>query len=191
MKHLFSFLLFLFIILPFQAANAQTVVGDWYIKDFKTRSELHSDSTATITEKITADCPDCSGKHGIFRTLPTKIRTPDGFQKTPIELQSITDFNGKKYNYTQSKNLDTLTWKIGDAAINVTGINEYQIVYNVRNVMTNTEASSFNWNLTGNFWELDIDNATAEIVFPQDVKGIIDPIIFAGPIGSIQKAPFT
>ncbi len=86
------------------AASARENVDYWYIKDFKSEIAVGKDSSLTITEDITADCGNSAGKHGIFRILPTETRTEAGTFKSPIRLISITDFEGRPYEYSESKN---------------------------------------------------------------------------------------
>ena len=77
-------------------AFERRVITDWYIKNFDTEIILNKDSSAEIVEKITADCGNLPGKHGIFRIIPKKIKIKDGKEiKTPVKLIGITDFSGK------------------------------------------------------------------------------------------------
>ncbi|MCP5939972.1 DUF2207 domain-containing protein, partial [Klebsiella pneumoniae] len=68
-------------------------------KDFQTSITVNKDSSLSITEDIIADAGNLPDKHGIFRTLPTQVNTDKGVFKTPIELVSITDFNGAPRRY--------------------------------------------------------------------------------------------
>ncbi len=169
-------------------AMARENVTDWYVQDFRAEFVLSSDSTMTVTEWITADCGNGVDKHGIFRIVPTETRTEDGTIKTPVELISITNFEGKKHSYTETENRGdgTVTWKIGDADKTVTGVNRYKIVYSVSNVIRATgNADEFYWNLSGNFWTLDIDAFAATVVFPESVqKRVLDVSTYAGLLGS-------
>lgn len=183
---LLSILLFSF---PVQARENVT---DWYIQDFRAEFDVRVDSTMTVTEWITADCGQCVGKHGIFRTLPMVAQTPEGDIETPVELVSITDFSGESHKFTTTENTsdDTLTWKIGDPDKTVTGVNEYKIVYTVRNVIR--DQGSFHewyWNVVGNFWELPIDNFQANIQFPEAVNQTnAKPRLYSGDLGGKENA---
>jgi len=170
---------------------ARENVTDWYIQDLRAEFALASDSTMTVTEWITADCADLPDKHGIFRTIPTEARTGTEIIKTPVELVSITDLQGKKYPYTETKNRSdgTVTWKIGDPDKTVQGVNHYKIVYVVKNVIRPQGTSDeFYWNIGGNFWELPIDAFRADIVFPQSVKEVAELSFYAGMLGSKENA---
>lgn len=165
-------------------ARDSSQITDWYIKDFQSEIIVNTDSSLHITEKITADCGNLPGKHGIFRTLPTFYQaTHDKSQKLPVHLVSITDFDGNPITYSTSKSLvdGTITWKIGDANKTVHGENHYKIVYDVQNAIrfdgyklgigANFHFDEFYWNLTGNFWQIDIDAAEVTVKFPDGVHG--------------------
>jgi len=152
---------------------AREYIVDWYIKDFETEIIVNRDSSLLITERITADCGNLPSKHGIFRILPTQIKTTEKTIKTPVELVSITDFIGRplKYSTIRSKFNNTTTWKIGDPDVTVKGENYYKITYLVKNAIRfdNSQFDELYWNLLGTFWELEIDNFSAKIIFPPEV----------------------
>ena len=168
---------FLLVLLFPNLANARDAsqITDWYIKDFHSDIVVNTDSSLLITEKITADCGNLPDKHGIFRTLPTYYqKTAKEKVETPINLISVTDFNNNKINYSISKDRlnKTITWKIGDPKKAVTGVNYYKIIYEVKNTIRfdNPNFDEFYWNLSGNFWQIDIDNFTAAVHFPEGLN---------------------
>lgn len=182
---LLSVLLFSF---PVQAREDVT---DWYIQDFRAEFVVAADSTMTVTEWITADCGTLPDKHGIFRVLPTVAKTPEGEISTPVELVSITDFSGKAYPFTTTENKsdDTITWKIGDPDKTVTGVNEYKIVYQVRNVIRDQGGfHEWYWNVVGNFWELPIDSFQATVKFPEGVSQKNSELnLYSGGLGNKEN----
>lgn len=165
-----SIILAIVLFCPFVNVSARENVSDWYIKDFQTKIAVDKDSSLLITEMITADCGQAADKHGIFRILPTQIKTAQGTINTPVELVSISDFNKHLIYYTQTRDgfKHTVTWKIGDASQPVTGVNYYKIVYRVKNAIrtANDKFDELYWNLNGNFWDLETDNFSAEILLP-------------------------
>ena len=169
---IFAFSLF---ILSAGAAQAKDLseITDWYIKNFESEIIVNTDASLTITEKITADCGNLPDKHGIIRMLPTFYQKT-GFSKvkTPVILTSITDFNNKPIPYTSKESNGAITWKIGDPAKTVTGINNYKITYRVENAVRlyNSSFDEFYWNLNGNFWEISTEKFTASITFPEGIN---------------------
>lgn len=191
MKKILILAVLIYFLLP-SGIFARENVYDWYIKNFDTEITVNKDSSLFITEKITADCGNASGKHGIFRVLPTQIKTNEEIIKTPVELTSITDFNGKPLKYTTIKDSSnhTITWKIGDPDITVRSVNYYKIIYRVQNAIRfqNPGFDEFYWNLNGNFWDLETDNFTAKIIFPSEVNQNNTQIdYYTGPLGSKTK----
>lgn len=153
---------------------ARENVDYWYVKDFKTEIVVNNDSSIDVTENIVADCGTAQ-KHGIFRVLPTFQQLSDKKKvDSPIKLESITNFDSKPYKYSTTKNRSdgTVTWKIGDANVYVTGINNYRIKYKVKNAVRHNSENfdEFYWNVSGNFWDIDIDNFSAKIIFPDGVN---------------------
>ncbi len=164
-----SYLIFLFLLtfVPFNI-TARTHITDWYIKDFYTEIRVNEDRSLHIVEKITADCGE-QRRHGIYRIVPNRMTTAEGKKvKTPIELLSITDFDNKKYNYEATNNVlnRTITWKIGDRNIYVSGENYYRIEYIAYNAIHD---DVLDWNILGSFWDLEIDNFKAKVIFPDNL----------------------
>jgi len=167
------------------------IITDWYIKNFDTEIILNKDSSAEIIEKITADCGDLPNKHGIFRIVPEKIKIKDRKEiKTPVKLISITDFSGKPYKYKTIHRRGTITWKIGDPHKTVHGVNNYLIHYKVGNVIRfdNPSFDEFYWNLLGAFWDLEIDNFHAKLIFPKEIsKENVKIEYYTGYLGEKRK----
>jgi len=171
MKKLFAILFLLLVLVAPLKISARENVTDWYIKDFHSEIKVYPNSTLIVTEDIVADCGDAIGKHGIFRILPLYYKTDKSTTKTPVTLFSITDFEGKALSYTETVKDDTITWKIGDPDIEVLGVNNYRIMYSVGNVVGLSDQNDLLfWNLTGNFWDLEIDNFGGSILFPENIN---------------------
>jgi len=174
MKRVILFLVVLFLVFPAKIeARENNMIDDWYIKEYQSRIVVNKDSSLDITEKIIADCGNLPDKHGIYRVIPY-MTYGDNNKKylTPIKLRSITNKSGKSLNYSELNDRinHTVTWKIGDPNISVKGENEYVIDYHVENAIRfeNDDFDEFYWNIHGNFWEIETDKYSAEIVFPSD-----------------------
>lgn len=164
-------------------------ITDWYIKDFQSTVTVQTDSSLLVEEKITADAGNLPDKHGIFYVLPTETKTDKGIIKTPVSLVSITDFNGSPVKYSQStSNFDhTVTWKIGDPDVSVTGVNYYKIVYSVKNAVRSQTADfdELYWNLSGYFWDIEIDKFSANVIFPKGANKDNSKIyLYSGNLGA-------
>lgn len=184
--YLFLFLItsvLLFYAIPASALRDPSLVDDWYIDSLQSTVQINKDSSLLITEIITADCGNLPDKHGIFRILPTQVKTDKGIYKTPIELVSITNLEGIPYRYQTIKNSmgHTITWKIGDPDTTVIGPNIYKITYKIKNAVRFDNSENFDefyWNLSGNYWQIDIDNFSAVILFPSEINSQNTKIYF-------------
>ena len=167
-------LLIIFALAPMAQARDASNITDWYIKDFQSQIVVNKDSSLDITENITADCGDLPDKHGIFRVLPTQSQVSGSeIIKSPTTLINISDFNNNPINYTTINNRSdhTITWKIGDAYKTVTGVNYYKIHYIVKNAVrhNSSDFDELYWNLSGNFWDIEIDSFHAVVTFPSGI----------------------
>ena len=192
MKKTFKILFGVVILLLWQTpALARENVTDWYIKDFQTEIKINQDSSLDITENILADCGTASDKHGIFRVLPKKYKTKDGNFVLPLELISITNQKGEKIKYSESSSGDSVTYKIGDPNVTVNGENFYQLKYHIKNAVRtgNQKFDEFYWNVLGNYWDLEIDNFSAKIIFPVGInRDNTNLFLSAGELGSKENS---
>ncbi|MBU0647734.1 DUF2207 domain-containing protein [Patescibacteria group bacterium] len=188
MKKLFFLFISIFFIFP-SNAHARSYVTEWYVKDFNTDITVNTDASLDITEYIIADCGNLPDRHGIFRTLSTARYLEDNKITNPITLYSITDFDGNPYNYstTTDSYYDTITWKIGDPDIVVTGENGYIIKYHVDNALINIspDFDELYWNIHGAFWDMEFDKFSAVVHFPEEItKSNTEIYNYSGEFGS-------
>ncbi len=172
MKKIFFYLFLAFILFIPSFSQAQN--NHWTIEKLHSNIILNQDNSATITEDIMANCKNCQDQHGIFRILPTQTKVGRYLTlPTPVKLKSITNFNNQPIPYTQQIDYfnHTVTWKIGDPNITVTGLNNYKIIYTVNNVnrLGNKDYDEFYWNLVGNYWQMPIKSFTGNITFPNGI----------------------
>lgn len=180
----------LFLALPsLVLARQPSEITDWYIKDFDSEIVVNADSSVAITETIVADCGNLPDKHGIYRVLPEFYVMGDGQKvSTTVKLISIKDENGRAHAYSTNKSSfnKTVTWKIGDPNKTVTGENTYIIKYKVLNTIRfdNEDFDEFYWNLNGNYWDLEIDDFSAEIIFPAGINSDnSETYLYSGELG--------
>jgi hypothetical protein len=172
-KQIFYLIAIILILPEIIFARNQESLTDWYIKDFQSTITVNKDSSLLVEEKIIADAGNLPNKHGIFRIIPTQIKTTRETIKTPVKLVGITDFDDNKIPYsTITDNFNrTITWKIGNADKTVTGENQYKITYLVKNAVrsSNADFDEIYWNILGNFWDIDIEKFSVDIVFPDGI----------------------
>jgi uncharacterized membrane protein len=185
-----AFLILFFSLFILHSPSQAQVSGDWSIDRFNSVIDVNQDSSLTITEEISANCPNCFDKHGIFRILPTQTKVSNNkVVQTPVKLESVTDFNNNPLPYTTSNDYlnHTITFKIGDPNVTVSGVNNYKIIYTVKNAIrfNNTKFDELYWNILGNYWKLPINNFQATINFPNAInKNNTTVSYYTGSFGS-------
>lgn len=149
--------------------NAQDAsVYDWYIKSFDSTINVVSDQNVEITEKITADF--LIPKHGIYRTIPYRYEDNRGQGRSIfLKFISITDENGLPYKYAENYSSGTLTCRIGDENLTLTGEKIYIIKYRLSNVLNYYDNfAELYFNVNGNGWDVPIKKISATAVLPKD-----------------------
>ncbi|PJE58542.1 MAG: hypothetical protein COU81_00165, partial [Candidatus Portnoybacteria bacterium CG10_big_fil_rev_8_21_14_0_10_36_7] len=170
------------------SARPTNQITDWYLKDFHSEIRVNYDSSLDITENITADCGNLPDKHGIFRILPTRYTMADGKKiNMPLNLNGITD-GEFALPYDITKKIGSITYKIFSAQDRgtVTGENKVVIDYTYKNTIRfdNNDFDELYWNLNGNFWEIQTDNYSAEIILPKEINQNNSKIyIYTGQVG--------
>ncbi|MBP6084774.1 DUF2207 domain-containing protein [Candidatus Gracilibacteria bacterium] len=159
--------------LELSVPEGRRVVTNIYFRSYDVHFVVHPDSRMDVTEKITADVGNLTNKHGIFQVTSTRYRDQAGnMVNAPITLQSITNFAGQSLPYSESKNNweHTVSWRIGEEDQLIHGVNQYQIQYQVGNVIdtSNPQYDQWKWDTLGAFWDLEIDNFQATIDFPSN-----------------------
>ncbi|QQG49907.1 MAG: DUF2207 domain-containing protein [Candidatus Berkelbacteria bacterium] len=162
---------------------------DCVVQKFDSAITINTDASLRVQEDLTVDCGSLPGKHGIFRILPTRAPYPEGiYAETPVTLGSITNFEDQPLTYEESASRidSTITWKIGDPDKTIMGVQQYRLTYRVDNAVYADESRQvFNWNLSGNFWQLPIDSFSALVELPID-KDKVEYTIYDGLRGSTE-----
>ncbi len=165
--------------LPAYAQNEESVVH------FATTLQVHTDSTIKVTEHIVYSFGSAQ-RHGIYRDIPVVYQTTLG--KTSIKLSdiSVVDETGNTYEFDVSNSGNDKEIKIGDPDILVSGTKTYVISYTVaRAIGYFTDYDELYWNVTGNEWQVPIQDASVEFILPQAiVKKDIRSACYVGPYGS-------
>lgn len=170
--------------LVIQDVNASESISSFYSK-----VELDLEANARITEEIeyTTD----QSRHGIFRTIPNKYRlSPWLIDSTPFKLNSITDGQGREYQYTSRNENGSKVLKIGDPDVEFTGSKTYLIDYQLSDVVRREkkaegeEITVLRLDVTGNDWQLPINKTVVDIVSPQKIQ---EAKCYLGEYGSVAS----
>ena len=156
----------------------QYVHGQYYpaydnlekINDFQTSIIINTDSSLLVEENIVYDF-GTQERHGIYRDIPINYQTKLGNQSIGLKDISVTDENGKAYEFTSSNFGDKKQIKIGDPDVTITGIHVYKIKYKVERAIGYFDTfDEIYWNATGNEWTVPILKAGAVIQLPSSVS---------------------
>lgn len=166
-------------ILPLAPLSAQVE----QIDSFKTVLQVQEDASIIVTEEIVYDF-GAQDRHGIFRTIPYKYSRSGNTYNLRIKILSVTDENGKSYNYKTSKYSGYLEIKIGDADVWVTGENTYVIQYQVwRGINYFDTHDELYWNTSGNEWPVPIVFHEVEVELPEAALSGLQAVCYTGALG--------
>ena len=152
------------------------------IQKFTSEIFVQQDSALDITETIEAKF--IGAWHGIFRTIPIEYATPQGFNYTLfVKFDGATDDTGQKLKVESSRERHYLKWKIYvDDATDTT--RTITLHYRVSNGLKFFEEhDELYWNVTGDEWDVPIENASAQIFLPEGATGI-RALEFTGAYGA-------
>jgi hypothetical protein len=152
------------------------------IQKFSAQIFVQSDSAINVTETIEANF--IGSWHGLYRTIPVEYTTPQGFNYTLfVKFEGATDAAGQPLKVESSRDRHYLKWKIyvGDATDAVrTIVLHYRVTNGLKFFEDHDELY---WNVTGDEWDVPVENATAQILLPPGVTGI-RALVYTGIYGS-------
>ncbi len=174
----------------FLGQRVSAAVSDFKILSFTADYYLERDdqkvSILKVSEEIIAEFPNTDQNHGILRAIPASY---DGHTLS-LRVESVTDENGKPWNYTTEDQNDNLVLKIGDADKYVHGRQSYRINYSMRNVISfNDTGDEFYWDINGDQWTQSFDTVTARVHIPKTLATSLDgqKRCFAGFFGQTNE----
>jgi Predicted membrane protein (DUF2207) len=141
------------------------------IQKFNAEIIVEPDSSLGVTETIEANF--IGVWHGLYRTIPVEYVTPQGFNYSLfVRLESAKDDLGRSLKVETSRQGHYLKWKIyiDDATDSVRKIT---LEYRVKNGLKFFEDhDELYWNVTGDEWDVPIEDASAHILLPQGATGL-------------------
>lgn len=180
---------FLPLLLP---ASAYAGVNDFAITNFEIEYQLSKDveghSLLKTTETITAEFPSIDQNHGIERAIPQKY---DG-HGTNLQLQSVTDQNGKARHYdTRQDENGNLVVRIADMSVYVHGTQTYRLTYTQKDVtrfFADTNSDEFYWDTNGVDWRVPINNLHIKLTIDRSLAAAVkSSACYVGKSGSTTK----
>lgn len=157
------------------------------IISFDTDILINKNASVLVTEKIQYDLGE-SEKHGIFREIPIKYQTPLGNRSISIKVQDVL-LDGVSESYIITRDNKNEKIKIGKTEIVISGIHTYTISYEIHGVINYfDEFDEFYWNITGDKWQIPIENVNTKIILPDNIDlTTLKSNCYLGNQGSSEK----
>lgn len=160
--------------------NAQNT---FIINNFDVEITLNTDGSFDVTENIKLTFNQ--EQRGIIRQIPYKF-TAGQFTNKKSETQInhlpeyeilVENVEVDNFNFETSFAGNYLEIKIGSADVYLSGEQTYKIKYKVWGALNQFEDSTeFAWNITGNEWNVEIQNATYAINLPKSFNVSLNDI---------------
>ena len=152
------------------------------IQKFSAEVFVQQDSALNVTETI--DVNFIGSWHGFYRSIPIEYVTPQGFNYSLfVKFDGATDAAGQPLKVESSRERHYLKWKIYVDDAN-DAVRTIVLHYRVANGLKYFEDhDELYWNVTGDEWEVPIENASAQILLPPGITGI-RALAFTGSYGS-------
>lgn len=185
MKKLFLILLVIFGLAGYAEAYDTTDTG-WKIEKFNVDAQINADQKINIKENISVDFNNLQ-KHGIYRYIPYQYERNGNKYSLRIKVADVTDDKGQNIPYKESRSRGKLELKIGDADKLISGKQIYNINYDVDRAINHfSDHDELYWNVTGNDWPVEIENAKTTISWPQNAK-MTQNACYTGILGSNEQ----
>lgn len=157
------------------------------IDNFDVDINIAQTSELTVTENIAVTFSE--PRHGIFRNIPLDYTDDLGLAyRLRLDVLNVTNEDGSNRPYKVSHSDGNISIRIGDADVYVDGKQVYQISYKVERGMRFFEDyDELYWNVTGNGWGTEINQASTTISWPEGMGEDAGSICFTGFYGSAGK----
>src|SRR6266699_4840022 len=152
------------------------------IQKFSSELFVQQDSTLNVTGTLEVNF--IGSWHGLYRSIPVEYESPQGFNYSLfVRFDGATDAAGQPLKVESSRDRHYLKWKIYVEDAN-DAVRTIVLHYRVTNGLKYFEDhDELYWNVTGDEWDVPIENASAQILVPPGVTGI-RALAFTGSYGS-------
>ncbi|UCG61518.1 MAG: DUF2207 domain-containing protein [Candidatus Zixiibacteriota bacterium] len=139
------------------------------INNFHADINIHEDGSIVVRETI--ELTFDRQRHGIYREIPYKYENELGRTvRMPIKILDVRKEDDSKWKYKVSRKGSVVNVRIGDPDVYVRGKQIYVIYYRVENaLMFFEDHDELYWNITGNYWDVPIEQATATLNLVSEV----------------------
>ncbi len=158
------------------------------ITEFISEIQIFDDSRVVVTESVQYDF-GTEEHHGIYRIIQFRYTINWASYNIKIRVLSVEDALGNAWPFSTSSFAGELKIQIGDASSYVSGLQTYNIAYEVKRAINYfDDHDELYWNITGNGWDVPIISATASVTLPEAVsEEQLQFACFTGPYGSSSQ----
>lgn len=157
------------------------------VKQFHADILVKENGNIVVTETITVYAAQQEIDHGIFRQLPMKNYSSKVSRNNFYTVLDVTKDWIKEPYHTD---VDSENYKIyiGDKDISLSeGTYTYKLTYEVEaQIHSYDNFDEVYWNVTGNYWEFDIENVSAKVILPSGAS-VLQNHCYTGLLGSKES----
>lgn len=158
--------------------------ADFEVQKFESVIEIQKDTKLLVIEKLSVNFFE--RRHGIYREIPVTYSADGKTINVNLKVLEVTDGSGKDWTYTTSRVGKNLEIKIGDADRYVSGLQVYEITYEVSGVIQRfDDHDELYWNAFGGDWETAIVKGVVTVKSPW--AEITKSACFYGEMGTSGK----
>ena len=167
------------------AAGAATSGAGERIQNYDVSLALSADGSMQVQESIRYDFDGSTGKHGIFRRIPTVFTVDDQHERRyPISDISVSSPSGAPADTKVDDGAATVI-RIGAENRTVDGVQTYLIRYRVAAVVNSfSDHQELYWNAIGDEWDVPVGSARVSVQGPGAVR---KTACFEGAQGSTEQ----
>lgn len=179
-----TIILGLFLSFNVQATDRLDNLNIEKIDNFSATIKINTDASLDVSEKIEYNF-GAINKHGIIRDIPVNYKARGGNFNLRVSNVKVEDENGLGYLFSTYYSGSNFSIKIGDANKFVSGKKIYVVNYKIKRAMNYFDSyDELYWNVVGNEWEVPIESAEANIIFPESIaEDQVRKTCFAGLLG--------
>ncbi len=167
-------------------ATTSADVNNFSVTDFtatETLSRADPQGELHVVEHIKVLYTD--NNHGILRAIPDSYKG----HSLQLHINSVSSDTSAPSQYTTYDSGNNTVLKIGDPNQTVTGAQEYNIDYTLRNVISfYPDHDELYWDVNGDQWSQPFDAVKVNLTLPSGVIQNRTPVCYAGSFGSTAQS---